>query len=64
MNETQTRIRLKALKGEITRDKIIELTFLEAKVPFIRVFGNIPSFTAICRTTDANTLLKQENMEK
>ena len=64
MDSQQTRIRIKALNDTITRNKIIELTFTQAGVPFIRVFGDFPAFTGICRTTDANTLLKVETKNK
>ena len=60
----QTRIRLKALSENITRDKIIEISFIHAGVPFIRVFGDYPSYTAICRTSDANLMLKPDIKEK
>ena len=64
MDSQQTRIRIKTLNETITRNKIIELTFVQAGVPFIRVFGEYPAFTAICRTTEANTLLKTEMKNK
>ena len=60
MDSQQTRFRIKALNETITRNKIIELTFTQAGVPFMRVFWDFPAFTGICRTTDANTLLKVE----
>ena len=59
-----TRIRLKTTDNSITRSGIIEIVFATVEVPFIRIFGERPNFTALCKERDANKMLKTETREK
>ena len=62
--EKTTRLRLRVRDGNLTRDKVIETVFLITEVPFIRIFGDSPVYTALCTDKDANKLLKEETKNK
>ena len=48
----------------ITRDRIITTVFEMMGIPFIRIFGDCPVFTALCTDKSANRLLKPESKTK
>ena len=62
--EKTTRLRLGVRDGNLTRDKVTESVFLITEVPFIRIFGDSPVYTALCTDKDANKLLKEEPKNK
>ena len=63
-NTKNSRVRLKVKDKSITRSKVIEVIFLTTEIPFVRVFGDFPVYTALCTEENANKLLKPENKAK
>ena len=58
------RVRLRVKNESMTRDKVIETVFLTTEIPFVRIFGNFPVYTALTSEKDGNKLLKQEVKNK
>ena len=59
-----SRVRLKVKDKSLTRSKVIETIFVTTEIPFVRVFGDFPVYTALCTEGNANNLLKPVNKEK
>ena len=51
-------------KGRSPGDKIIEAVFLTTEIPFVRIFGGFPVYTAVSSKKDGNKLLKPETKNK
>ena len=65
MNSSKTsRIRLRVREARMTRGSVIETVFLTAEVPFVRIFGEHPIYTALCAEKDVSKLLKPEIKDK
>ena len=58
------RVRLRVKDESMTRDKIIETVFLATEIPFVRIFGGFPVYTAVSSEKDGNRLLKPEIKNK
>ena len=58
------RVRLRVKNEGLTRDKVIETVFITAEIPFVRVFGSFPIYTALTTEKNGNKLLKQEIKNK
>ena len=48
----------------MTRDRVIETVFLTTEIPFVRIFGSFPVYTALTSQKDGNKLLKTEIKNK
>ena len=58
------RVRLRVRDEGLTRDKIIETVFLTTEIPFVRIFGGFPVYTAVTSEKNGNKLLKPEVKNK
>ena len=58
------RVRLRVKNESLPRDKVIETVFLTTEIPFVRIFGSYPVYTALTSEKDGNKLLKQETKNK
>ena len=58
------RLRLRVRDEGMTQDKIIETVFLTTEIPFVRIFGGFPVYTAVSSEKDGNKLLKPEIKNK